>query len=369
VARFPFTAEGGAMSERGDAFAERLFGALLGAVDMQNIYLGDRLGLYRALADGGAATSADLAARAGIVERYAREWLEQQAVGAIVDCDDPSATASERRYTLPAEHAGVLLDPDSQSYMAPMARMLVAASQQLPALMDAYRTGGGVGWSRYGPDMSEGQEAANRPFYIASMGEWIAGALPEIDARLGEPGAKVADIGCGGGWSAISIARAYPQAEVHGFDLDEPAVERARANAEVAKVADRVTFHAVDPGEAGPAHRYDLVTAFECIHDMPRPVPVLATMRSIVDEGGAVMVMDEGVAESFTAPGDELERLMYGFSTLVCLPDGMAHPDSVGTGTVMRPATLEGYALDAGFSRIEILPIDAGFWRFYRLHT
>ena len=211
-------------------------------------------------------------------------------------------------------------------------RMIVAASQQLPALMEAYRTGGGVGWARYGPDMSEGQEGGNRPFYVHEMGDWIATGLPEVHARLGEAGAKVADVGCGGGWSSISIARAYPNAEVHGFDLDEPAVERARANAAAAGVADRVTFHAVDPREAGPDHRYDFVTAFECIHDMPHPVPVLATMRAIVDEGGAVMVMDEGVAESFTAPGDDLERLMYGFSTLVCLPDGMAHPDSVGTG-------------------------------------
>ncbi len=357
------------MSERGDALAERLFGALLGAIDIQNVYLGDRLGLYAALADGGPTTSTELASRAGIAERYAREWLEQQAVGSIIDCDDTSAAADARRYTLPPEYAEVLLDPDSRSHLVPAVRMIVAASQQLPALMEAYRSGGGVGWARYGPDMSEGQEGGNRPFYVHEMGEWIAAGLPEVHARLGEAGAKVADIGCGGGWSTISIARVYPQVEAHGFDLDEPAIERARANAEAAGVADRVTFHSVDPREAGPAHRYDLVTAFECIHDMPHPVPVLATMRAIVDEGGAVMVMDEGVAESFTAPGDDLERLMYGFSTLVCLPDGMAHPDSVGTGTVMRPSTMDAYARDAGFSRTEILPIEAGFWRFYRLHA
>ncbi len=357
------------MSERGDALAERLFGALLGAMDIQTVYLGDRLGLYAALAEGGPTTSTELAARAGIAERYARVWLEQQAVGSILDCDDPSASADARRYTLPPEYAEVLLDADSRSFLAPTVRMIVAAAQQLPALMEVYRTGGGVGWSRYGPDMSEGQEGGNRPFYVNEMGDWIASGLPEVHARLGVAGAKVADVGCGGGWSSISIARAYPNAEVHGFDLDEPAVERARGNAEAAGVADRVTFHAVDPREAGPDHRYDLVTAFECIHDMPHPVPVLATMRAIVDEGGAVMVMDEGVAESFTAPGDDLERLMYGFSTLVCLPDGMAHPDSVGTGTVMRPSTMEAYASEAGFTKTEILPIEAGFWRFYRLHV
>ncbi|MEO8475426.1 MAG: class I SAM-dependent methyltransferase [Actinomycetota bacterium] len=357
------------MSERGEALAERLFGALLGAIDIQTVYLGDRLGLYTALAEGGPTTSTELAARAGIAERYAREWLEQQAVGSILDCDDASADEDQRRYTLPPEYAEVLLDPDSRSYLAPTIRMIVAASRQLPALMEAYRTGGGVGWSRYGPDMSEGQEGGNRPFYVHEMGEWIASGLPEVHTRLGEAGAKVADVGCGGGWSSISIARAYPNAEVHGFDLDEPAVERARENAEAAGVADRVTFHSVDPREAGPVHRYDLVTAFECIHDMPHPVPVLATMRAIVDDAGAVMVMDEGVAESFTAPGDDLERLMYGFSTLVCLPDGMAHPNSAGTGTVMRPSTMEAYASEAGFTKTEILPIEAGFWRFYRLHA
>jgi SAM-dependent methyltransferase len=357
------------MSERGDAFAERLFGSALGAMDLQTVYLGDRLGLYAALAQAGPTTSGELASRAGIAERYAREWVEHQAVGGILDCDDPSAPADLRRYTLPPEHAEVLLDPDSRSYLAPLARMLVAASQQLPALMEAYRSGGGVGWARYGPDMSEGQEAGNRPFYINEMGGWIAEGLPDIHTRLREPEAKVADIGCGGGWSSISIARAYPEVHVHGFDLDEQAVERARANAEEAGVTERVTFHTVDPREAGPAHRFDLVTAFECIHDMPHPVPVLATMRSMLEEGGAVMVMDENVAESFAAPGDERERFMYGFSTLVCLPDGMAHPDSVGTGTVMRPSTLERYAIEAGYSGVDILPIEAGFWRFYRLRT
>ena len=220
------------MSERGEALAGRLFEALLGTADLLNVYLGDRLGLYAELAEGGPATSTELAARAGIAERYAREWLEQQAVGGIIECDDPSAGERERSYSLPSEYAEVLVDPDSQSFLAPMARMFVAASQQLPALMEAFRSGGGVGWGRYGPDMSEGQEAGNRPFYMGSMGDWIAGGLPDVHERLSAEGAKVADIGCGGGWSSISIARAYPRAQVRGLDLDEPAVERARANAE-----------------------------------------------------------------------------------------------------------------------------------------
>lgn len=354
------------MSERADALAERIFGSLLGTMEVFTIYLGDRLGLYATLADG-PATSAELAARAGIAERYAREWLEQQAVNGFLEVDDVSAAADVRRYTLPPEHSEVLLDRDALTYLTPIARMSISAAQQMPALMDAYRTGGGVNWRDFGPDMSEGQELTNRPSFMAMMGSWIPQGLPDVHERL-SAGGRVADVGCGGGWSSIAIAQAYEGVAVDGYDLDEPAVERARRSAAAHGLADRVRFHAVDPAEMDHGEGYDLVCAFECIHDMPQPVPVLRAMRTMAGESGGVMVMDENVAHEFTAPGDEVERLMYGFSALVCLPDGMSHPGSVGTGTVMRPATFERYAEEAGFDRVEILPIEADFWRFYRLH-
>ena len=354
------------MSERADALAQRIFGSLLGTMEVFTIYLGDRLGLYAALADG-AATSADLAARAGIAERYAREWLEQQAVNGLLEVDDVSAAPDDRRYTLPPEHAEVLLDRDALTYLTPITRVLVSAGQQMPALMDAYREGGGVNWRDFGPDMSEGQEYGNRPAFLASMASWIPQGMPDVHERLSR-GGRVADVGCGGGWSSIAIARAYEGVTVDGYDLDEPAVERARQSAEAHGLADRVRFHAVDPAEMDHGEGYDLVCAFECIHDMPQPVQVLRAMRSMAGEARGVMVMDERVAHEFSAPGDEIERLMYGYSALVCLPDGMSHPDSVGTGTVMRPSIFEGYAKEAGFDRVEILPIEADLWRFYRLH-
>jgi SAM-dependent methyltransferase len=341
-----------------------MVGSLIGTAELMNVYLGDRLGLYAPLA-GAWLTSAELSVRAGIAERYAREWLEEQAVAGFLDVDDATADAAVRRYGLSSDHAAVLLDRDAPTYMAAWARMFVAAAQQLPALMDAYRGGGGVNWRAYGPDMSEGQEYGNRPSYINALAGWFA-SIADVHERL-SAGARMADIGCGGGWSSISLARAYPNLSVDGFDLDEPAVERARRNAEAEGVADRVRFHAVDPSEADHGDPYDLVTAFECIHDMPHPVPVLRTMRSMAGADGNVIVMDENVRAEFVAPGDDVERLMYGFSTLVCLPDGMSHPDSVGTGTVMRPSVFEAYATQAGFEVVEILPIDAGFWRFYRL--
>ena len=352
------------MGEQADALSERMFTSLVGTAELLEVYLGDRLGLYEHLT-GESVTSGDLAARAGIAERYAREWLEGQAVSGFLHVDDVGATETERRYRLSEEHALVLLDRDAMTYLTPYARMFVAAAQRLPAIMHAYRTGGGVNWRDYGPDMSEGQEWGNRPTYITALADWLA-SVDDLHERL-SAGARVADVGCGGGWSSIAIARAYPGVSIDGFDLDVPAIERARSNAEGEGLADRVTFHAVDPAEAGHGDAYDLVIAFECIHDLPQPVPVLRTMRSMAGKDGIVLVMDENVAHEFVAPGDEVERILYGFSTLVCLPDGMSHPGSVGTGTVMRPSVLEGYARQAGFSDVEILPIDAGLWRFYRL--
>jgi 2-polyprenyl-3-methyl-5-hydroxy-6-metoxy-1,4-benzoquinol methylase len=353
------------MGEQADALSERMFHSLVSTAEWLEVYLGDRLGLYGQLADE-PVTPEQLAQRAGIAPRYAREWLEAQAVSGFLEVDDVRAAAEARRYHLPAEHAAVLLDPDSPLYLTPFARIFVAAAQQLPAILDAYRRGTGVNWRDYGPDMSEGQELGNRPTYLHDLAGWLAG-IDGLDARL-RAGGRVADVGCGGGWSSIAIARAYPRVRVDGFDLDVPAIERARDNARAEGLSDRVRFHAMDPAEAGHGEVHDLVVAFECIHDLPQPVAVLRTMRSMAGADGIVLVMDERVQPAFTAPGDELERIMYGFSTLVCLPDGLSHPGSVGTGTVMRPSVLEGYARDAGFGRVEILPIDAGLWRFYRLH-
>jgi len=352
------------MGKQADALLERLVGSLIRSAEMMNVYLGDRLGLYGPLADTWL-TSTELASQAGIAERYAREWLEEQAVAGFIEVDDQTASAADRRYALPAEHAQVLLDRDAPTYLAAYARMLVAAAQQLPALVDAYRNGGGVGWAEYGPDMGEGQEFGNRPTFINALAEWFS-SIPDVDERL-SAGGRMADVGSGGGWTSISLAKAYPALTVDGFDLDVPAVMRAQANAEEAGVGDRVRFHAMSPADAEHDGGYDLVTAFECIHDMPQPVPVLRAMREMAAGVGTVIVMDENVQPEFVAPGDEIERLMYGFSTLICLPDGMSHEGSVGTGTVMRPSVFEGYAREAGFTGVEILPIDGGFWRFYRL--
>jgi 2-polyprenyl-3-methyl-5-hydroxy-6-metoxy-1,4-benzoquinol methylase len=356
--------------QRRDALAERIFGNCVGFMEILSIYVGDRLGFYRALADDGGATASHLADATGTNERYTREWLEQQAVAGILEVEDEWAEPEARRYRLPEGHDAALLERDSLHYAAPLAQQMVGLTRPLPAVLEAFRTGRGVPYPDYGDDMREGIAHANRAMFVNLMGsEWLP-AVPDVHERLrADPPARVADIGCGAGWSSISIARAYPKARVDGFDLDENSIAEAKANAAAEGLSERVTFQVRDAADPELSGRYDLAIAIECIHDMSRPVEALRAMRSMAGEDGAVLVVDERVGEDFTAPSDEIERLMYGFSIVHCLPVGMAEQPSAGTGTVMRPATLRRYATEAGFSGVEVLPIENDLWRFYRLVT
>jgi SAM-dependent methyltransferase len=358
------------VAEQRDALAGRLFESAIAAMDVFSIYLGDRLGFYRALAAGGSFTSTALAAATSTSERYVREWLEQQAATGILTVDDAAAAPLVRQFSLPNAYREVLVEPESINYMAGMLRLVVGAATPLAAVLDAYRTGGGVKYDDYGPDTIEGIAEMNRPMFLNLLGsEWLP-AIPEIHARLqANPTAWVADVGCGTGWSSIAIAKAYPNVRIDGFDLNETSIALARRNAEAAGVADRVTFAVRDAADHALAGRYDLVTVFEAIHDMAHPVNALRTVRGLLAEGGSVLVADENVGEEFSAPGDAIERLNYGFSVIHCLPATMAEdgPVDLATGTVMRPPTLRRYATEAGFREVEVLPIEFDFWRFYRL--
>ncbi|RVX47392.1 methyltransferase family protein [Nonomuraea polychroma] len=348
------------MSTTTDEFAERLFQASLGTIEVLSVHIGDRMGWYRALAAHGPADPGELVTRAGGHERYAREWLEQQAAYGILEI------APDGRFVLPKGAAEVLTHEASLAYLAPLARMLAGAAVQMPALLEAYRNGGGVGWAQFGADVRESQADMNRPWFEHALPGALAG-VPDLDAVLRRPGARIADVGCGGGWSSIALARAYPEALVEGVDIDAPSIELAGRNAAASGLGERISFRRGDAALLDEG-RYDAIFAFECVHDMPRPVDTLAAVRRAIAPGGAVVIMDEAVGESFTAPADDTERLMYGFSLLICLPDGMHDQPSAGTGTVMRPDTLRRYAREAGFGDIEVLPIeDFGFWRFYRL--
>jgi SAM-dependent methyltransferase len=354
-----------------DALVGRLFQSAIGAMEVFCIDLGRRLGYYEALAGGDAITPAQLAAATGTVERYAREWLEQQAASGVLTCDNPGAAAAERRFALPGAFREVFLEAESLNHFAGVLRLVVGATSPFAAVEEVYRRGGGVPYVDYGADTREGIAGMNRPMFRNQLGsEWLP-AAPDIHDRLqGSVPALVADVGCGTGWSSIALAQAYPTVRVDGFDLDQASVEAARANAATAGVADRVSFAVRDAADPAFAGRYDLVTVFEAVHDMARPIDALRALRGLLAPGGAVLVADENVAEAFSAPGDEIDRLNYAFSVLHCLPATMAEngPVEQATGTVIRPETMRGYAAEAGYSAVEVLPIAHDFWRFYRLN-
>jgi precorrin-6B methylase 2 len=359
---FRCTTFGGSMTATSaDALVERIFSAAVASFDLAGIYLGERLGWYASLAADGPATADELADRTATDARYAREWLEQQAVAGILEVD------GDHRFSMPDGHAEVLVDRLSINLMAPLARMVVAAFGRLPQVAEAYRTGQGVGWEAYGADMREGQAAFNRPAVTHLLGTtWIPGA-PDLHARLNaDLPARMVDVGCGEGWSTIALAQTYPKARFVGIDLDAPSIDAALRNATDAGVADRVEFRHGDAAAVldGP---FDAALILEAVHDMANPVPVLAAIREALGEGGSLIVVDERVAESFSAPGDDIERFMYGWSITTCLPDGRSRQPSRATGTVMRPDTLRGYATEAGYGSVDVLEVENDFFRFYQL--
>jgi 2-polyprenyl-3-methyl-5-hydroxy-6-metoxy-1,4-benzoquinol methylase len=356
-------------ASRREAVVEQLFVGAIGALETLHVYIGDRLGLYAALAGMPDATPAELAEGAGIAERYAREWLEQQAVAGLVDVARDDGDPMTRRYRLPAEVAEVMTDPDSLNYLAPLTAMVASLGQTVPAVLEAFRSGSGVSYAAYGDDLRRGIARLNRPMFFHQLaGQWIP-AMPDIQARLQQtdPPARVADLGCGSGWSSIALAHAYPTVRVDGIDLDEASIAEAGRNAEQAQVGDRVRFECRDAGDPDLAGRYDLVMLFETLHDMADPVSVLRAAGALLVPGGAVLVGDEKGAEAFTAPGDELERFNYGWSALHCLPAALTEPNSAAIGTVIRPERVRRLARQAGFSEVTVLPVEHDFWRFYRL--
>ncbi|MHA7303865.1 class I SAM-dependent methyltransferase [Arthrobacter sp. TMN-49] len=355
------------------AYADRVVAAALGFAEMASIALGERLGWYRALAAAGSGglTPQDLARHTKTQPRYAKEWLEQQATAGLLTAvlDAETLSGPSYRFALPPGAAAVLVDEDSLEYLAPMGRMLVAGVAHFPELLQAYTSGGGVAWSALGDAARESQAEINKPWFDQRLGAALA-LSAEVHAVLSRPGARILDLGAGFGWSTLALADAYPDATVVGVDIDEPSIRRARAHARDHGAAQRVSFALADAGDLAALGSCDAVFIFEALHDMPFPVRVLSAIRSIVKPDGVVVVMDEAVADTFVPEGDELERLMYGYSLLICLPDSLSTPGSVGTGTLMRQVTLEHYAAQAGFSRVERLPVeDFSVFRFYRLHV
>src|SRR5262245_17969503 len=311
-------------TERRDDFVDRIGAAASGTFELTAIAIGLRLGFYQALADGGPSTAADLAAATGTAERPVREWLEHGAVTGILDVAADSDDPRARRFGLTAEHAEVLLDRDSLNYGAPTPFQVLAAVGSLPLVLESFRTGAGFAFGEVGDDMREGEGAANRPAYLGPLGrEWLP-AISDLHGRLlADPPARIADVGCGLGWSSIGMARAYPNVSVDGLDLDPTSVEIARRNAAEAGLSDRVRFVVGNAASPALEGRYDLVTMLESFHDMSHPVEILSAFRRLLADDGSILIVDLKAAEQFEAPGSDLDRYLYGWSVMSCLHDGM----------------------------------------------
>jgi 2-polyprenyl-3-methyl-5-hydroxy-6-metoxy-1,4-benzoquinol methylase len=352
--------------ERLGAFIGRLMESCVAAGELVTVDLGRSLGLYAALTEG-PLTAPELAEATGIHPRYAREWLEQQAVAGILEVAS-DGDGETRRFSVPMEHAVPLLEEESLAYIGAISGIPESISKTVGSLRDAFRTGGGVPYAAY--EIHDLQAAFNRPAFTNQLAsEWLP-TIRGLVERLQADGAEAVEVGCGEGWAAIALARAFPKLHVLALDNDEASIVAARRHAGAAGVQDRVRFEVCDVSETlDPEHvgRFDLACAFEMLHDVADPVGVLRNARAGVKPGGTVLVMDERTEEEFTAPGELLERFFYMASVLHCLPVGMATQPSAGTGTVMRPDTVRRYASDAGFADVTVLPIEHDMFRFYQL--
>lgn len=342
---------------------DRLISATTGALEIFSIHLGRRLGLYEAL--GTAPINAgELARAAGVDPRYAREWLEQQAVAGFVSVDDPRKGADERRYSLDEQTRAVFVEPEDPRHVSPLADIVAGIGMTLDKVASAYRTGEGVSFGEYGPYMMQGQGAINRPAFVHDLVTAWIGAVDGLLDRL-NAGGTIADLGCGVGWASIAMAAQIPGARVIGWDSDPASVETARRNAAGAGVDVRFELaNAAAMAEQGP---FDLVTILEALHDMANPEEVLRAAAAVLGDGGVVLVADEKVADEFTAPGDELERMMYGWSITHCLPASMSERPSAGLGTVLRAPVMKELGQAAGYGTVETLNVDAGFFQLHLL--
>ena len=306
------------------------------------VVMGDRLGLYRALAGAGALSPTELAKRTGTAERYVREWLNAQAAGRYVDYDPDSG-----RYALPPEQAVALTDQTSPAYLPGFFQIALGSVLDSPKIVDAAREGTGIGWHEHGLDVFDGCERFFRPGYNAHLvGEWLP-ALNGVVAKL-ERGAHVADVGCGHGSSTILMARAFPNSTFVGSDYHDGSIETARQRAQDAGVADRVRFE-VAPAVAYAGTDYDLVTMFDCLHDMGDPVGAARHVRGTLKPDGTWMIVEPHAGDRVEDNINPVGRAFYAFSTLLCTPASLSQSVGLALGAQAGQARIGEVVAAGGF--------------------
>lgn len=322
-------------------------------------YIGDRLGIFKALAGAGAVTSAELAERTGLNERYLREWL-----GAMTAAKYISYDPSTSRYSMSPEHAMILADENSQFFMGGFMQMIVPEVAIAPKLLESFRTGKGLPQSEYPPEVFEAIERGSAPIYRHQLiRKWMP-AMPRVVEQLNAGGTAL-DVGCGSGRAAIALATAYPNAHIFGYDAHAGSIERARANAKAAGVADRVTFDVVDCTKL-PAEQFDFIATFDVVHDSVDPVGLLKSIRNALKPDGTYLMVEVNVSNRPEDNINPMGRMMYSASTLYCMTVSLAH-GGAGIGALMGEPKARELAASAGFSSFQRLPVKDAFSVLYEI--
>jgi 2-polyprenyl-3-methyl-5-hydroxy-6-metoxy-1,4-benzoquinol methylase len=330
--------------EKLNAFIGKMLGDLGAVANTALVIIGDKLGLYRALQGGEALTSDELATRTGTSERYVREWLAAQAASGYLDYD-----AATQKFSMAAEPAFMLADENSPLNVTGLFELLQSMVVDEPALTERFRSGKGFGWHEHDERLFEGTERFFRPGYNANLvSAWIP-ALDGVDAKL-RKGARVADVGCGLGASTIIMAQTYPNSKFAGYDYHTKSIELARERARAAGVAGRIDFEAL-PAKAIPPGSYDLVTYFDCLHDMGDPVGAAKAVRNALADDGTWMLVEPFANDRLEDNLNPVGRIYYACSTMLCTPSSLSQEVGAALGAQAGQARIAEIVTQAGFTR------------------
>jgi SAM-dependent methyltransferase len=326
-----------------NAFIGQFVGDLGAAVHAGMVVIGEKLGLYKALATE-AMTSAELAAKTKTDERYVREWLASQAAGGYVTYDDKT-----NKFSLSAEQAFSLANEDSPAYLPGAFELALGSLAAVPRIADSFRTGAGMGWHEHDESVFHGCEKFFRPGYVANlMSSWIP-SLQGVKEKL-EAGARVADVGCGKGASTLLMAKAFPKSRFFGFDYHDKSIEGARESAKREGVADRVTFEVAKAKEY-PGNDYDFVAVFDCLHDMGDPIGAAKHVRQSIAKDGSWMIVEPYANDDLKNNLNPVGRVYYSFSTLLCTPSSRSQEVGLCLGAQAGEARIQQVVTSAGFTR------------------
>ena len=340
------------------AFVRKTLGDMSSTAAAIMAIIGDRLGLFKALGDGSPTDSQELAARAGVNERYAREWLGGMASAGYLEYESGS-----KRFSLPPEHAQVLAQEGGPHFVGGVYQVLLGMLGPLDQLLQAFQNGGGVHQSAYDDNLWDGLERFTGGWFEnLLLPEWIP-AMPDVRSKL-EAGASVADVGCGRGRAMIKLAQEFPKSSFMGFDVFPPTIKLATANAQAAGVADRVSIQQLDVTEGLP-QQYDIITTFDVIHDAANPQGLLRAIRQSLSPEGYYVLLDINCSDSLEENFGPLGTLFHGLSIMYCMTTSLAN-DGAGLGTLgLHPPKVEEMCAEAGFSSIKLLPLENPFHNLY----